>query len=111
MRLIFVPLLLTGLAVVGMTAVQAADKIDPKTGCKIVEQKSGQGNSGTLSSSVTAGGGKVSGHTTGAGNSVTVHSSDGSTSSSVATSGSSGGSSVVAGSGSGDCTITINRNK
>src|SRR4051812_8584888 len=98
MRLIVVSLLLGGLAVAASAPLQAADKIDPKTGCKIVEQNSKHDGSGTLSSSVTAGGGKVSGSTTGPGNSVKVHSSDGSTSSSVATSGSSGGSSVVAGS-------------
>ena len=77
----------------------------------MVERKTGDGgNSGSLSSSVTAGGGKVSGHTTGADKSVTVHSGDGRTSSSVSTSGSSGGSTVVTGSG-GDCVIYVDPDK
>ena len=78
--------------------------------CEVVERESSgaKSQSGSLSSSITAGGGKVTGHTTGAGQSVTVHSGNGRTSSSVAIAGSSGGSSsVVTGSGSGDCVIYV----
>ena len=112
MRRSLISLLMTGFALASIGAVQAAEKADTKTenGCKVIEEKADKDDSGTLSSSVTAGGGRVSGSTTGAGNSVTVHSGDGSTSSSVATAGSSGGSTVVAGTGSGDCTI-IRRKK
>ena len=81
---------------------------DNPNGCKVVERKSGDKSpSGSMTSSVTAGGGKVSGYTTGADNSITVHSGNGTTSSSVATAGGSGNSTVVAGSGSGDCTIFV----
>ena len=81
--------------------------------CKVVERKSDDSKSpsGSMSSSVTAGGGKVSGHTTGSGQSVTVHSGDGSTSSSVTTGGSSGSSTVVTGSGDGDCVIYVDPGK
>lgn len=99
------------LAIGPVLAAEKMTKEETRDGCKVVEKQSDKDNSGTLSSSVTAGGGRVSGSTTGAGNSVTVHSGDGSTSSSVATAGGSGSSTVVAGSGSGDCTITINRKK
>lgn len=77
-------------------------------GCKIVHLKPGESPpSGSMTSSVTAGGGKVSGYTTG-GNSATVHSGDGS---SVATAGSSGGStSTTVSSGSG-CTTYIQDQK
>ena len=95
-------LLLAGAPVIG-----ASSSNNPGN-CKVVEMKPGEaGSSGSMSSSVTAGGGRVSGSTTGAGQSVTVHSGDGRTSSSVATAGSSGGSTVVAGSGSGDCVIYV----
>jgi hypothetical protein len=81
--------------------------------CKVVERKAGDPpagtvQSGSLSSSVTAGGGKVTGHTTG-GNSVTVHSGDGRSSSTVTTGSSSGGTTVVTGSGTGDCTIYVDK--
>src|SRR5947207_12614195 len=78
------------------------------SGCKVVQLKPGENPpSGTMTSSVTAGGGKVSGHTTG-GNSVTVHSGDGN-SSSVVTSGSSGGGgSTTVTSANGECTIYVN---
>jgi hypothetical protein len=85
------------------TATTSTDQ----NGCKVVERKSSDNPPGSMSSSVTAGGGKVSGHTTGAGNSVTVHSGDGRSSSSVATAGGSGSSTVVTGSGTGDCTIYV----
>ena len=53
--------------------------------CKIVERDaSSKSNDGTLSSSVTAGGGKVTAHTSG-GNSITMNSGGGSVSSSVST--------------------------
>jgi len=87
-------------------ADDSGKSVSNPNGCKVVERKSSDNNSGTLSSSVTAGNGKVSGYTTG-GNSVTVHSGDGSTSSSVATAGGSGNSTVVT-SGNGDCTIYVN---
>jgi len=75
--------------------------------CKVVEMKPGQKPpSGTLSSSVTAGGGKVTANSTG-GNGVTVHSGNGSTSSAVTTTGSGNGSTVVT-SSDGNCTIYVN---
>ena len=78
------------------------------SGCKVVQLKPGErAPSGTMTSSVTAGGGKVSGSTTG-GNSVTVHSGDGSTSSSVTTSSSGNGGSTTVTSANGDCTVYVN---
>lgn len=75
--------------------------------CKVVELKPGEKPpSGTLSSSVTAGGGKVSANSTGP-NSVTVHSGNGSTSSAVTTTGSGAGSTTVT-SADGNCTIYVN---
>lgn len=74
--------------------------------CKIIERDaSSRPNDGTLSSSVTAGGGKVSAHTTG-GNSVTMNSGNGSVSSSVSTTTGSGGrSQTVVTNSDGSCTI------
>lgn len=75
--------------------------------CKVVERKPGDSDqSGTLSSTVTAGGGKVSANSTGP-NSVTVHSGNGSTSSSVTTTGSGRGSTTVTTS-DGNCVIYVN---
>ena len=71
--------------------------------CKVVKQDKSTGESGQLSSSVTAGGGKVSGHTE-APNSVTVHSESGSSNSTV-TAGGSGLSTVVT--GDGNCVVTV----
>jgi hypothetical protein len=74
--------------------------------CKVVERKPGENPSGTLSSSVTAGGGRVSANSTG-GNGVTVHSGNGNTSSAVTTTGSGNGSTIVTTS-DGNCIIYVN---
>ena len=90
------------------TPVFAAD--DSKN-CKIVERDASQAdNSGTLSSSVTAGGGKVSAHSTG-GNSVTMNSGNGSVSSSVSTTGSGGRGQTVVTNSDGSCTIYRDKEK
>jgi hypothetical protein len=98
-----------GFAVTTANAQNAGKTADNPGGCKVVRLKPGQhAPSGTLSSTVTAGGGKVSGTTTGSSNSVTVHSGSGN-SSSVVTSGSSGnGASTTVTSANGDCTIYVN---
>ncbi len=95
------------LAPPAQAADDAGKSASNPAGCKVVQLKPGEqppsnsssNPSGTMSSSVTAGGGQVSGHTTG-GNSVTMHSGGGNTSSSVTTGNSSGsiGSSVTTGS-------------
>jgi len=74
--------------------------------CKIVERDAAaKSNDGTLSSSVTAGGGRVTAHTSG-GNSVTMNSGGGSVSSSVSTTTGSGGrSQTVVTNSDGSCTI------
>jgi len=78
--------------------------------CKVVELKAGESPpSGTLSSSVTAGGGKVTGSSTG-GNGVTVHSGNGNTSSAVTTTGSGNGSTMVTTS-DGNCIIYRQKEK
>lgn len=84
---------------------QSSTSVSNPNNCKIVERKPGENPSGTLSSSVTAGGGKVTANTTG-GNGVTVHSGNGQVSSSVATTGS-GGQTMVTTS-DGNCTIYVN---
>ncbi|MER2252617.1 glycosyl hydrolase [Methylorubrum podarium] len=66
-------------------------------------------NSGTLSSSVTAGPDGVKSSTTG-GPSVTTRSGDGTTSSSASSS-SSGGGSTMTTTGDGDCVVTVPRKK
>lgn len=71
--------------------------------CKVVHSDDAK-NSGTLSSSVTAGPGGVSSSTTG-GPSVTTRSGNGSTSSSAASSSSGGG--TVTTTGDGDCVVTV----
>ena len=79
--------------------------------CKIVERDASQAdNSGTLSSSVTAGGGKVTGHSTG-GNTITTHSGNGSVSSSVTTTGSGGHGQTVVTNSDGSCTIYRDKEK
>jgi len=96
-----------------MTSAAAEDaNKSNSSGCSVVQLKPGeQAPSGTLSSSVTAGGGKVSGQTTG-GNSVTVHSGNGTASSSVTTGSSSGGgSSTTVTSADGNCTVYVTPNK
>jgi hypothetical protein len=78
--------------------------------CKVVKLKPGENPpSGTLSSSVTAGGGKVTANSSG-GNGVTVHSGNGNTSSAVTTTGSGNGSTVVT-SSDGHCTIYVTQGK
>lgn len=87
---------------------QASGQSTNSDGCKIVQLKPGErAPSGSMTSSVTAGGGKVSGHTTG-GNSVTVHSGDGTSSSSVTTGSSGNGRSTTVTSANGDCTVYVN---
>ena len=73
--------------------------------CKIVERDAAaKSNDGTLSSSVTAGGGRVTAHTSG-GNSVTMNSGGGGVSSSVSTTGSGGHTQTVVTNSDGSCTI------
>jgi hypothetical protein len=92
-------------------AVAAPALADDSKNCKIVERDAAKtDNSGTLSSSVTAGGGKVSGHTSG-GNSVTMHSGDGSVSSSISTTGSGGRGQTVVTNSDGSCTIYRDKEK
>ena len=90
-------------------ASYAADSADSKN-CKIVERDASNNPPGTLSSSVTAGGGKVSGQTTG-GNSVTVTSGNGSSASSVSTTGSGGHQQTVVTNSDGTCTIYRDKEK
>ena len=91
---------------VAMPALAADDQ-----NCKIVERDASTGNSGTLSSSVTAGGGKVTANTSG-GNSVTMNSGNGSVSSSVTTgSGPGGRSQTVVTNSDGSCTIYRDKEK
>jgi hypothetical protein len=100
-------------ACLGFAAVAQAQNTtaDNRGNCKVVHLKPGEhAPSGTISSSVNAGGGKVSGSTTG-GNSVTVHSGSGSASSMVTTGSSGSGSSTTVTSANGDCTIYINPGK
>ena len=79
--------------------------------CKIVERDASTRDSGTLSSSVTAGGGKVTAHTRG-GNGVTMNSGNGSVSSSVTTgSGPGGRSQTVVTNSDGSCTIYRDKEK
>jgi hypothetical protein len=79
--------------------------------CKIVERDASTNDSGTLSSSVTAGGGKVTAHTNG-GNSVTMNSGNGSVSSSVTTgSGPGGRHQTVVTNSDGRCTIYRDKEK
>lgn len=75
--------------------------------CTVVQPNNqSAGNTGSLSSSVTAGPGGVHSSSSG-GPSVTVRSGDGSSTSTATSSGTSG-STVVTGTGSGDCTVTVN---
>lgn len=93
-------------AAAGLPAFAANDE-----NCKIVEREASTDNSGTLSSSVTAGGGKVTAHTSG-GNSVTMNSGNGSVSSSVTTgSGPGGRSQTVVTNSDGSCTIYRDKEK
>lgn len=79
--------------------------------CKIVERDASAHDSGSISSSVTAGNGKVTAHTNG-GNSVTMNSGNGSVSSSVTTgSGPGGRSQTVMTNSDGSCTIYRDKEK
>jgi hypothetical protein len=99
--------LASALALLIATPAFAADDKN----CKIVERDASQAdNSGTLSSSVTAGGGKVTGHSTG-GNTITTHSGNGSVSSSVTTTGSGGHGQTVVTNSDGSCTIYRDKEK
>jgi hypothetical protein len=96
------------LCIAAPAAAQTAGK-SADGNCKVVQLKPGErAPSGTMSSTVTAGGGKVSGTTTGSSNSVTVHSGSGSSSSVVTGGSSGGGSSTTVTSANGDCTIYVN---
>lgn len=77
---------------------------DNPNGCKVVERKGGT-PPGSLSSTVTAGGGHVSASTSG-GNGVTVYSGNGNSAATASTSGN-GSSSTMVTSGNGDCTIYV----
>lgn len=87
------------------SAFAAPKTVDNPNGCKVIERHGGA-PSGTLSSSVTAGGGHVSASTSG-GNGVTVYSGSGGAG--VATSGtaSDGRTTTTVTSGNGDCTIYV----
>lgn len=87
------------------TAFSADRNTGNPNGCKVVERREGAPPAGSVSSSITAGGGHVSGHTS-AGNSVTVYSGNGG---SVATAGTAGadGSTVVT-TNDGNCTLYVN---
>jgi hypothetical protein len=104
---------ITGLGLAALIAAQApalaaAKTPDNPNGCQVIERHDRSAdNSGSLSSSVTAGNGRVSGSSSAGGGTVTVHSGNGS--SSVATSGSTGGggSTAMVASGDGGCTIYV----
>ncbi|HZK89619.1 MAG TPA: glycosyl hydrolase [Stellaceae bacterium] len=91
------------------SAFSAEKTADNPNGCKVVERKGGA-PSGSLSSSVTAGGGRVSGYTSAGGNSVTVYSNNGGSVATAGTAGGGQGSTMVA-SGNGDCTIYVDPGK
>jgi hypothetical protein len=100
----------SALAVLLAAPAFAAGDADNKN-CKIVERDASKSpNDGTLSSSVTAGGGRVSAQTSG-GNSVTMSSGNGSVSSSISTTGSGGRSQTVTTNSDGSCTIYRDKEK
>ena len=100
--------LASALALLIATPVYAAD--DSKN-CKVVERDASQADhSGSLSSSVTAGGGKVTAHSTGP-NAVTMNSGNGSVSSSVTTTGSGGRGQTIVTNSDGSCTIYRDKEK
>ena len=92
-----------GLAIASSAALAAPKTADNPNGCKVVERKGGT-PPGSLSSTVTAGGGHVSASTSG-GNGVTVTSGNGT--SAVATGTTSGRTTTTVTSGNGDCTIYV----
>ena len=87
------------------STTQTSASVSNPNNCKVVERKSGDNPSGTLSSSVTAANGKVTSSTTG-GHGITVQSGNGQTSSSVATTGSGNGTTTVTTS-DGNCIIYV----
>jgi hypothetical protein len=100
---------MSGLIAAQAPAFAAAKTPDNPNGCQIIERHDRSAdNSGSITSSVTAGGGRVSGSSGVGGGSVTVHSGNG-TGSSVATTGSTGGggTSAMVASGDGGCTIYV----
>jgi hypothetical protein len=96
-------------AAVTIAIAAPAFAADDSHNCKIVERDASNNDSGTLSSSVTAGNGKVTAHTNG-GNSVTMNSGNGSVSSSVTT-GSGGRHQTVVTNSDGSCTIYRDKEK
>ena len=96
---------LTIIALAAIAVSPALGASDANKDCKIVERDAPPAeNSGSVSSSVTAGGGHVSAHSSG-GNSITMNSGNGSVSSSVSTTGSGGNSQTVVTNSDGSCTI------
>ncbi|HVH80617.1 MAG TPA: hypothetical protein VM782_14575 [Stellaceae bacterium] len=102
----------TGFVALGlsMLALQSLALAEPRTpdnpsGCRVVERKGTSDNSGSISSSVTAGNGHVSGYTSG-GNGVTVSSGNGSSVAAATTSGPNG--STIVTSSDGNCIMYVN---
>ncbi|HEY1795729.1 MAG TPA: hypothetical protein VGG57_06390 [Stellaceae bacterium] len=111
--------LFAGLGLTALIAARAPAFASPKTadnpdGCQIIQRHhdGSADNSGSLSSSVTAGGGHVSGSSSAGGESVSVHSGTGN-GSSVATSTTSGGGTTTAmvSNSDGSCTIYVDPGK
>lgn len=108
-RFVFMAVSLAALIAAQAPAFAAAKTPDNPNGCQIIERHDRSAdNSGSISSSVTAGNGRVSGSSSGGGGAVTIHSGNGS-GSSVATAGSTGGGDTTAmvASGDGGCTIYV----
>lgn len=106
--------LLVGAAFAAASMAHAAENAGKSAanpqGCKVVQLEPGESppsGSGSVSSSVSAGGGHVSGTTTGS-NSVTVHAGNGRTSSVVTGSNTGSAGSTTVTSANGDCTIYVN---
>jgi hypothetical protein len=100
-------------ALAAPSAAFSADKTaDNPNGCKVVERKGGSAPSGSVSSSVTAGGGHVSAFTSG-GNGVSVYSGGSNGGGSMATAGttSDGHSTTMVTNSNGDCTIYVDPGK
>jgi len=93
-----------GLAIASSAALAAPKTADNPNGCKVVERKGGT-PPGSLSSTVTAGGGHVSASTSG-GNGVTVTSGNGTSAVATGTT-SDGRTATTVTSGNGDCTIYV----
>jgi len=93
-----------GLAIASSAALAAPKTADNPNGCKVVERKGGT-PPGSLSSTVTAGGGHVSASTSG-GNGLTVTSGNGTSAVATGTT-SDGRTTTTVTSGNGDCTIYV----